>query len=319
MLNVIADKVEHCRKYGVSIQKSEWDCSMLPATLVTDMGSEYKSENFEQIAELGVTVINLPAYRPELKGNVEKFFDLVQELYKPYLRGKGVIEPDFQERGAHDYRKDACLTMEQFEKILLHCIIYYNKSRVLENYPYTEEMLLEKIQPYANEIWNYGKRQMAADLIQITQEQLILTLLPRTEGKFGRFGLKANNMRYKHENFTEMYLKGGVVAVAYNPDDVSYVWLIENGNYIRFELIESRFRGQRLEKVVEMQEEKKAIIKSVSAENIQARIELADHIQTIADFSIGRDVAEINSIRNTRKREQGKSHRDYVKEGVMNV
>lgn len=319
MLNVITDKVEHCRKYGISIEKSEWDCSMLPATLVTDMGSEYKSENFEQIAELGVRVINLPAYRPELKGNVEKFFDLIQELYKPYLRGKGVIEPDFQERGAHDYRKDACLTMEQFEKILLRCIIYYNKSRILENYPYTEEMLLEKIQPYANEIWNYGKRQMAADLIQITQEQLILTLLPRTEGKFGRFGLKANKMRYKHDNYTEMYLKGNTVTVAYNPDDVSYVWLLENGKYIRFELIESRFRGEKLEKVVEIQNQKKEIIKSVSEENIQARIELADHIQTIAEFSVGRGEAGKKSIRNTRKREQGKSHRDYVKEGVLNV
>lgn len=50
--------------------------------------------------------INLPAYRPELKGAVEKFFDLVQGNYKKHLKGKGVIEPDYQERGAHDYRKD---------------------------------------------------------------------------------------------------------------------------------------------------------------------------------------------------------------------
>ena len=53
----------------------------------TDMGSEYKSENFEQITELGVTVVNLPSYRPELKEAVEKFFDLVQSTYKPYLKG----------------------------------------------------------------------------------------------------------------------------------------------------------------------------------------------------------------------------------------
>ena len=43
-----------------------------------------------------------------------------------------MIEPDFQERGAHDYRKDACLTLEQFEKILLYCILYYNTKRTLE-------------------------------------------------------------------------------------------------------------------------------------------------------------------------------------------
>ena len=68
-------------------------------------------------------MVNLPAYRPELKGAVEKFFDLIQSAFKPHLKGKGVIEPDYQERGAHDYRKDACLTMEQFEKVVLNCIL----------------------------------------------------------------------------------------------------------------------------------------------------------------------------------------------------
>ena len=122
MANVVADKVEWCKQFGIAITRDDWNCHQLPATLVTDMGCEYKSMNFEQIAELGVTLINLPPYRPELKGAVEKFFDLVQSLYKKQLKGKGIIEPDFQERGAHDYRKDACLTMRDFEKIVLHCI-----------------------------------------------------------------------------------------------------------------------------------------------------------------------------------------------------
>ena len=126
MLNVISDKVVHCRKHGIDITEKEWDCKELPGTLITDKGSEYASENFEQLTDMGVSIINLPAYRPELKGSVEKFFDLVQSTYKPYLKGKGAIEPDFQERGSHDYRKDACLTLEQFEKILLYCILHYN-------------------------------------------------------------------------------------------------------------------------------------------------------------------------------------------------
>lgn len=94
-----------------------------------------------RLRKLGVTVVNLPAYRPELKGNVEKFFDVIQGLFKPYLKGKGTIEPDFQERGAHDYRKDACMTMEMFEAVLLHCILYYISRRILEDFPYSEEML----------------------------------------------------------------------------------------------------------------------------------------------------------------------------------
>lgn len=243
MVNILSDKVQHCKKYGVSIENSQWNHNnCLPATFITDMGNEYKSETFEQISELGVTVINLPSYRPELKGAVEKFFDLIQESYKRHLKGKGIIMPDYQERGAHDYRKDACLTMTDFEKIIIRCIIYYNCQRVIENFPYTEEMLKINIQPYANCIYEWGKRQDGANLISVDTEQVILTLLPRTTGKFTRFGLKVNRMRYKHENYTEKYLSGGEVSVAYNPEDVSCVWLIENGSYIRFTLIESRYK-----------------------------------------------------------------------------
>ncbi|MFQ6806670.1 MAG: Mu transposase C-terminal domain-containing protein [Lachnospiraceae bacterium] len=278
MLNVLADKQEHCRKHGIEIERNAWDCGQLPATLVTDMGSEYVSETFGQIADLGVTLVHLPAYRPELKGPVEKFFDLVQESYKPYLKGRGVIEPDFQERGAHDYRKDACLTMEDFEKVILRCILYYNTRRVLENFPYTEEILAAGVRPHASDVWNYGKTQPGASLIPVTRESLILTLFPRVTGRFSKYGLKVNRMRYKNEHFADRFLRGGTVTVAYNPEDVSMVWLIEDGRYLPFDLIEGRYAGKSLEEVQGMQEAKKRLVRAAAEETIQAKIDLADHI-----------------------------------------
>lgn len=68
MTNIISDKVEWCRRFGISIKKTDWDCSQLPRRFITDMGSEYKSANLEQLAELGLTIVNLPSFRPELKG-----------------------------------------------------------------------------------------------------------------------------------------------------------------------------------------------------------------------------------------------------------
>ncbi len=70
MLNVVTDKVEHCRKHGIDITEKEWNCKEMPGILVTDKGSEYASENFEQLTDMGVSIINLPSYRPELKGSV---------------------------------------------------------------------------------------------------------------------------------------------------------------------------------------------------------------------------------------------------------
>ncbi len=315
MLNIIADKVTWCKRFGISIQKKDWECDMLPGTFVTDMGSEYKSENFEQIAELGVTIVNLPSYRPELKGLVEKFFDLIQEMYKKYLKGKGVIEPDYQERGVHDYRKDACLTMMDFEKIILHCMIYYNSQRIIENFPYTGAMIEANVKPYASCIWEWGKSLIGANLIAVGSRELMLTLLPRTTGKFGRTGLKVNKLRYHCEGYTEQYLSGGAVTVAYNPEDVTSVWVIENGVYTEFTLIESRFQSKDLIGVQEIQSSQKTIAKSEMRNNLQAQIDLAQHIEAIAGNVGDNTDVHMKNIRSTRKKEQRRCHQDYMKEG----
>lgn len=316
MANVIADKVEWCRKFGIHLQQRDWNCSQIPAILVTDMGTEYKSENFEQISELGVKLINLPPYRPELKGAVEKFFDLIQNSFKAHLKGKGVIEPDYQERGAHDYRKDACLTMQDFEKIVLHCIIYYNSRRVIEDFPYNGQMIAEKVQPCASEIWNYGLKQAGANLISCSYEALMLTLMPRTLGRFGRNGLKVNKLRYRHDDYAERFLKGGTATVAYNPDDVSAVWLLDQGKYVRFELIEGRFKGMELSDVNSVKEAQKNMEKVLSGANMQAKIDLATHIETIAHSVSGSDRANIKNIRTTRRKEQGRTHIDHMRGGM---
>lgn len=317
MLNVIADKVKWCKKFGIKIDKLDWNCDKLPATLITDMGKEYASETFEQISDLGVTVINLPPYRPELKGMVEKFFDVIQNLYKPQLKGKGVIENDFQERGGHDYRKDSCLTMDEFEKIIIRCIIHYNTKIIKENFPYTEKMLSENIKPFSNCIWNYGLKQMGANLIDTDRSTLILTLLPRTTGKFSRKGLVVNKLHYRNNDYTEQYLSGGTVTVAYNPEDVSEIWLIEKGNYVPFELIESRFTGKSISSVVDLQEKQHSIINEYKPVTLQAKIDLANQIEVISSHR-QKGNSDIKGIRSNRQRERQKTHIDYVKDGVIN-
>lgn len=307
MQNIITNKVDLCKNFNIDITKDIWDCDKLPGIFVTDKGSEYISENFEQISELGVTIINLPSYRPELKGAVEKFFDLIQNSFKPYLKGKGVIEVDFRERGAHDYRLDAKLTMIDFEKIILECIIYYNTKRILKNFPYTKEMLERQIQPFANQIWNYSLNTMGCNLINVSSEQVRLTLLPRIKGKFTRYGLIVNKLRYKNISYTEKYLKGEDVIVSYNPQDLSTVWIIEDCDFVPFTLIENQYENMNLDDVEQLRKKKQELIASVEEQNIQGKIDLAKSIENIANKNINIDV-NLKAIRKNRKKEQNITH-----------
>ena len=149
-------------------------------------------------------------------------------------------------------------------------------------------------------------------MIPVEKKQLILTLLPRTEGKFSRVGLTVNKMRYKNMDYTEKYLLGGTAMVAYNPDDVSFVWLIEKGTYICFELIENRYRDKSLPEVEILQTEQKELIKASASENTQAQIDLASFIETIASTAASEGNTNMKGIRSNRKKEQEKTHIDFM-------
>ena len=306
MHNVVTNKVAWCQRFGISIAPEEWPVNSLPGVLVTDKGKEYVGNTFEQLTETGVRMVNLPPYRPELKGIVEHAFSLLHSYFLPHLKGKGTIEPDFQERGARDYRKDACLTMDDFEKILLRCILYYNNNRLLGEQVLSKEMVVAGVQPTANSLWRWGCAQAGANLIPIDAGSLKRTLLPRTEGKFTRRGLVVHKQRYRHceGKFTERYLHGGKATVAYDPDDISSVYLYESGLYTRFELILKVYDNLSLDEVMELRAQQQEAKKSAQPQKDQALIDLVASIETIA--STRGHVGDVNlkDIRQTHKTEK---------------
>ena len=199
--------------------------------------------------------------------------------------------------------------------------MYYllqSSQRIIQNFPYTEAMLEDGIRPYAASIFQWGREHLKTDLISVSRKALVQTLLPRTSGRFTRSGLKVNGMRYRKEGYTEQYLQGGEAIVAYNPEDISCVWLVSDGNYEEFQLIESRFRGKTLFETQELKKECREMIKSADRENMQARIELARHIQGISGQPQCREDVKIKDIRSAREREQRKRHRDFVEGGGFN-
>lgn len=102
--------------------------------------------------------------------------------------------------------------------------------------------------------------------------------------------------------------------MAYDPDDVSHVWMIENGRYIRFELIESRFEGKDVDSVGEIQEKQRQMVKAQEHSKLQASVDLANHIQSIVSGAEGRKNQGIKGISKVRKKEEARTHKEYAKE-----
>lgn len=105
--------------------------------------------------------------------------------------------------------------------------------------------------------------------------------------------------------------------MAYNPDDVSCVWVIENGCYTKFSLIESRFDGKPLDGVQAMQTAQKQLVRAARADNLQAQINLAEHIKTVTESAVQTDNIKMDSVRATRQKERIKRHADCMKGGDL--
>lgn len=216
------DKVGYCKKFGIEINGNEWPSRGLPYEIVADKGREFFGRRMMELCmRYGIDVQTLPPFRPDQKGLVEKAFDLLQTRYKPYLRGKGVIEPDAGERWAVDYREQAVLDIDEFTKIIIHCILYLNGGRVLRKDGETPAS-------------RWLKR--SSGLLDIDVEMLRKVALPRQTAKLTRKGLTINKLTYAPESMEGLYI-GSTYEVAYSEMDMSKVYIVLSECYRTCHLI----------------------------------------------------------------------------------
>ena len=121
-------------------------------------------------------------------------------------------------------------------------------------------------------------------------------------------------LRYdsKEKDFTENYLAGGEAVSAYNPESADKVYLLEDGKFIEFSLIESRFQGKGFGEIKGMQDAQKSIVDKAIHQNLQGRVDLASHIEKIVNAKEESEDINLKNVRKTRKREVKERHKDFI-------
>jgi hypothetical protein len=67
-----------------------------------------------------------------------------------------------------------------------------------------------------------------------------------------------------------------------------------------------------------MQKKQKYLVTAEAEDNIRARVELAQHIETVASQSDYKEDVNMKSVRTTRKRARSQRHKDFTKEVSLN-
>lgn len=290
--SMVEDKVELCKKYGIEIKPEQWPSIGLPSVLLTDRGSEFVGKRVKELCKIfDMEITNLPAYRPDLKGCVEKAFDCIQRRYKALLKGRGTIEQQTTREGKVLVQSEACFDLYEFTQIFLRCILYYNSSQI-QSCGILPELIAAGVPPTPCLVWEWMTKNGLTSVVNADSAALSMMLLPRSEGSITRQGLLFNGLRYDcpTENFAKRYVAAGIrgyekVCVAYDADDVNHVFLLENDKYYRFELTTASivFSNVSFDEVRLMRKDEKELRQK--AEEIQNReaVSCAAYIKQISD------------------------------------
>lgn len=227
--NMIQDKVDYCKEYGISIEKEQWPCEHLPEIIIADRGEfeGYSVENL--INNLNVKIENTSPYRGDLKGIVERSFRTTNEKIKHTT--PGAIEKEFRKRGDRDYRLDATLTLEEFTKIYINIVLHHN-TKVIDKYPMEKEMIQDEIIPTPIQLWNWGIKNKKGRLKTVDREVLRLNILPKGKASISRAGIRFKGLYYSSDKAIKeqwfIKLKVRNIDIVYDPRNMNKIYIPYN-------------------------------------------------------------------------------------------
>jgi transposase InsO family protein len=296
LYNTSRDKKDFCRDYNLDIEYDEWPVQCLPTRLMADRGVEFIGRKIEEVvSSLGIEISNSGSYRGDMKGIVENFFSILNKNTKSLLIGS--VDLNSRERGDKDYRLDAGLTIDEFSKIVIKTILFYNKS-YLENYERTPEMIEDEVIPTPLNLWNWGLSNIGTQ-VRYSELDIQLALLPTDTALVTRNGLKFRAMYYASKDL----IKAGIfdkskneskrLKIWYDPRNLSYIYLLNDmGRIEKCELLprSNRYQNRIEEEYIHLIEDEKKMKYSYLDENEYNRAKLIDDIVQIVEDASNKKV-----------------------------
>lgn len=242
LANAGMDKVEFCKRYGITIRPEEWPVASLPECLIADRAELLSNQSDQLVNGFGFKIMNTPSYRADFKGIVEQEFHRANVDVIHWL--PGAVHKDSGERGVKDPRLGAKLTLDEFIKLVIYMVLNHNQAHFFENYPLLPEMAADGCRPVPIELWEWGHQNRMGHLKSFSTQELILGLMPSGEASVTYEGIKFKDLFYtcskaEEENwFVEARFRGTWrVKVAFDPRRLDRIFIHpDHGN----ELIECR-------------------------------------------------------------------------------
>lgn len=230
LANAAAPKASWCHTFGVEMDEAEWPCRCLPSVILADRGEMLGEAADPLVQRFGIRIENAAPYRADWKGIVERRFGLIHAAFRPYA--PGYVAPDFRERGAHDYRLDATLDLDEFTAAIIECVRHYNTQHMITGYPRDADMVADKVLPIPIDLWEWGIQRRTGMQRSFPEELVKLTLLPTDHATVTPQGIRFQGCYYSCSRAIEEHwfdkarqTRTWKVPISYEPRLMDTIWL----------------------------------------------------------------------------------------------
>jgi hypothetical protein len=264
LMNAFTDKVDFCRKYGITISQEDWPCTLLPTKLFADRQELLTNAAVGLRKNLKIHCEIAQGFRPDLKFIESRFRIINLTSHVHWL--PGAVSKWEKERNGRDYRLDAVLDLHQFTRILIRSVLHYNKFHFCPQHIMSNPVLARTtIDPTPISLWSWAtnlgmgalRRERDIDLLRFS-------LLPTEPASVNERGILFRGMHYetdraiKEEWFSVVRgERKPKVEVAYDLSWSNEIW-IRDPSTCRFETARLRsldnvYLNRRLEESQDFQ------------------------------------------------------------------
>lgn len=200
----------------------------------------------QSIRDLGTdtgTVLSYAApYRAEWKALVERYFGVLNDL--ALHNAPGGTTGMLKERGEHDARLDACLTIADLTRLLLCVVAEWNLTHDCSSF--APLSLHGKARPYPVGLYEVGADELHGSPYRLKRAAAIRDYLPTIKAKATRRGLVVNDLRFTADWmeasswYYMQHSRRSEVDIYLDPDrpDTCYVYTDSNNELLEAKLVD---------------------------------------------------------------------------------
>lgn len=321
LANSMLPKDDYCLQYGIKLEEGEWDVACVPQRILADRGELNSKQIEDAIESLGISIQNAPPYRADYKGIIEQAFAQMNLKVKPFVDGVVKNGKSSINRGEIDYRLKANLTIDEFTKIIIKCVLFHNNYHVLSQYVMDEMMLEENVEKIPVKIWHYGLKNKKGQLRVLDEKTVKTHLLPTDTATITSRGVRFRKMLYassyslKNKWYQMARIKGSKkIKIWYDPRDLSVIYTInEEGEFHKLILLDhlSKYRNKGIYEINKLIEFEDSLDEKSKEIELQEKIKLFNDIEGIA--SAGREKTEAEKVLEISKSKRLKGIRENQK------